>query len=256
MSLSGGSERIGFLRAAIARIEAQNPAGALASSAARGRVCEIVPATYGDGTAACGFALSLAIAAAARPGLILWVVEDFACHEAGSPYGPGLHHHGLPLERFVLVRVAGPQQALWALEEALKSRACAAAVGELRDGARHFDLTATRRLTLAARAGRSEGILLHSRPAPGLSTASEARYEVSSLPGPGLASAGGRRPIPTHPAWGVRVLKMRAADGQHGRPDMERRREIIWGRAAPIPQTKGPSGDPLSLGADRRQKLA
>jgi hypothetical protein len=134
--------------------------------------------------------------------------------------------------------------------------AAAAAVGELRDGARHFDLTATRRLTLAARAGRSEGILLHSRPAPGLSTASEARYEVSSLPGPGLASAGGRRPIPTHPAWGVRVLKMRAAEGQHGRPDMERRREIIWGRNAPIPQTKGPSGDPLSLGADRRQKLA
>jgi len=45
MSLSGGSERIGFLRAAIARIEAQNPAGVLASSDARGRVCEIVPAT-------------------------------------------------------------------------------------------------------------------------------------------------------------------------------------------------------------------
>ncbi len=254
MSQGGSSERVGFLRAAIARIEAQNTAGALALSAAQGRLCEVTPATASDGAAACGFALSLAIAAAARPGLIVWVMEDFVFHENGAPYGPGLHHHGLPMERFVLVRTEGPRQTLWALEEALKSRACAAAIGELRDGARHFDLSATRRLTLAARAGRSEGLLLHTRPAQGLSTAAQLRFEVCGQPGPTLASAGGRRPIPTQPAWGVRVLKARAADGQYGRPDAERRREMIWGRT--LPQQKGQADDALSLGSDRRQKLA
>ena len=252
MSPGGSSERIGFLRAAIARIETQ--ASPVAARGA-GQVCEIVPAGPGDAGAACGYALSLAIAAAARPGVIVWVAEDFACHEAGEPYGPGLRHHGLPLDRFVLVRASGPQQALWALEEALKSRACAAAIGELRDGARHFDLTATRRLVVAARASGAAGILLHGAPAGELSTAAEARFEIRSQPGPAQASASGRRRlISEHPAWGVRTLKIRAAGGQRGQADPEHLREMVWGRDPA--ETKGHSGDPLSFRTGPRQKVA
>jgi protein ImuA len=230
MSPGGSSERISFLRAAIARLETGQ---ALGPAAAGGEVSEVVPASAGDRAAACGFALTLAARAAGTHGTILWVVEDFVLAEAGLPYGPGLAEHGIDPGRLVLVRAATARQALWALEEALRSPACAVAVGEVVDAARHCDLAQTRRLVVAARASGAQGILLHGGPTGDLSTAAQTRFEVRSRPGPLLASAGERRPIPDCSAWGVRVLKARATQGRGRLPDPERLEPYVGGAPAP-----------------------
>gem|GEM_PF-4360114 len=236
MSQGGSSERISFLRGAIARIESGQPE----ARAAHGSLSEVVPARAGDRTAACGFALSLAAQAAGDRGMVVWVAEDFVLLEAGLPHGPGLVEQGIDPNRLVLVRAASAKQALWAIEEALKSPACAVVLGEVVDGARQFDLAYTRRLAVATRTSGAHGILLHGGPAPdGLSTAAQARYEVRSRPGPHLVSAAGRRPITSQSAWGVRLLKARAAQGLSAMPDPDRWQSFVGATAeatpAPLP---------------------
>jgi protein ImuA len=111
----------------------------------------------------------------------VWIQPDFAAVEAGSLYGPGLDLMGLPMERLVILRVPRPRDALWAMEEALKCRAAGTVVAEL---AGEPDLTATRRLALAAREGGGLGLILHQSicPSPPPSTAMT-RWEVASARG-------------------------------------------------------------------------
>ena len=95
------------------------------------------------------------------------------------PYGPGLDLFGLPLRQLLILRVSRPLDLLWAFEEALKSRALAAVLAELPEDGSAADLTATRRLTLAARAGGGLGLLLRHRPSP-LATAAMTRWQVAA----------------------------------------------------------------------------
>jgi len=122
----------------------------------------------------------------------VWIQPDFAVPEAGALYGPGLDLMGLPMERLVILRVPRPRDALWAMEEALKCRAAAVVVAEIaREAA---DLTATRRLALAAREGGGLGLILHpdvasdSKPLHGQSfchhpSTAMTRWEVASARG-------------------------------------------------------------------------
>ena len=71
------------------------------------------------------------------------------------PYGPGLSRFGLPVERLILVRASRPAELLWAMEEGLRSGRFAAVLGE----GIAPDLTATRRLQLAAEAGGATALL-------------------------------------------------------------------------------------------------
>ena len=128
--------------------------------------------------AAAGFALTLAALASEQAKQTLWIATDFGCLETGALYGPGLDQIGLPTERLIVVRVARPIDALFAAEEALKCRALSAVVAELNGEA---DLTATRRLTLAAREGGAIGILLRNKQnnAP---SAAFTRWQVAAAP--------------------------------------------------------------------------
>jgi protein ImuA len=136
---------------------------------------ELSPAAPAHLGAAFGFALAVAAravtrsAASARQALL--IETDFAGLEGGKPYGVGLDLFGLPLDRLLILRVARPLDALWAFEEALKSPALAAVVAELPEDGAAADLTATRRLSLAARAGGALGLLLRHRSAPWATTA-------------------------------------------------------------------------------------
>jgi hypothetical protein len=218
-----GPARIDALRRTIARIEkGARPRG-------EGAVCEILPARPGDAAAACGCALALARAAAGERGAIVWIGEDFVWRERGAPYGPGLAAHGVDPGRLVLTRVPGPRQALWAMEEALKSGACAAVIGEVADAVRHCDLLATRRLSVAARAGGCLGLLVYPGPVAGdLSTAARARLEVATAPGRTRASAGRRRPIPVAPVWRLRALKGRPLEGLVASAVLDSARSFAW----------------------------
>jgi protein ImuA len=144
-----------------------------------GALHEIAPVAPLHLGAATGFALALASRDCSRKS-VLWIQPEFAGQEAGNAYGPGLALFGLPLERLLILRVTCSRDALWAMEEALKCRALSTVIAELTDDA--ADLTATRRLVLAARDGGSLGLLMRHR-STREPNASVTRWEVSAAAG-------------------------------------------------------------------------
>ena len=114
----------------------------------RGCLHEVAGAV--DDGAALGFCAALAgRLAAERP--VLW------CQPESDLYAPGLAAFGLDPARLILVAARRPADRLWALEEGLRCSALAAAVIELND----LDMTAARRLQLAAESSGVTGFVLH-----------------------------------------------------------------------------------------------
>src|SRR5688572_23875767 len=128
--------------------------------------------------AAAGFALALAALSPEKAKQTLWIATDFGMLETGALYGPGLDHIGLDTARLLVARVARPVDALFAMKEALKCRALTTVIAEING---EVDLTATRRLTLAAREGGALGLLLRHKPSDAPSAA-RTRWKVSPAP--------------------------------------------------------------------------
>ena len=106
---------------------------------------------------------------------VLWCAGD---EETGVPYAPGLTQAGLSGESVIFAWARKPVELLWAMEEGLRSGAFAAVLGE---GVAP-DLTATRRLQLAAETGGTTALLaLPYRVAGGVSAALT-RWQVTSVP--------------------------------------------------------------------------
>ncbi len=83
-----------------------------------------------------------------------------------------------PTEGLLLVRVARPVDALFAMEEALKCTALATVVAEFNDAP---DLTATRRIALAARHGGGIALMLRHR-IDNAPTTAQTRWHVAPAP--------------------------------------------------------------------------
>jgi protein ImuA len=154
---------------------------ALGGGLACGAFHELAPMTLPQLGATSGFAMALAARAG---GEVLWIATDFVINEGGGPYGPGLGLFGLAPARLLLLRVPKPVDALWAMEEALRCRALACVIAELPGQGEIADLTATRRLTLAARDGASVrnsgfGLLLRHK-ATALPSAAMTRWQIAS----------------------------------------------------------------------------
>ena len=271
---SSSSDHVILLRSAIARIEAAGAGGArtgaprgevrlgervaldkaLGRGLAGGGLNEILPAGAGDMAAACGFALALAalLAGVKKAGAktLIWIVEDFAAAEYGMPYGPGLAWYGLMPQNLVLVRAPRGQDALWALEAALKT--CGVVViGQLSAQHRLYDLAASRRLSMAARASGSPGLILHGRARQPPASAAGLRLEIASHASEREPSAAQRLPIPGPPCWSVRIAKARAGPGQAVQHDPERRYLMAWNPikgcfcdALPVPPPAKPAYRP------------
>jgi len=138
---------------------------ALGGGLSSGALHEIAAAREPEIAAATGFALVLAsrsasIASAGRS--VLWIADDLSLAENGAPYGPGLEGSGNAPEHLVMVAAAHGRDVLWAMEEALRCHAVGTVIGELR--ARSIDPVATRRLSLAAAAGNTLGLILRTTP--------------------------------------------------------------------------------------------
>jgi protein ImuA len=144
---------------------------------------EIAPATPMHHGAAIGFAAALAGLAAKHRETVVWIQQDFAAYEAGRLYGPGFDHFGLDSDHLVIVRAGRATDVLFAMEEALKCRAVGSVVAELSEAGTAADLTATRRLSLAARESCGIGLLLRQRLTDDASTA-VTRWQVRAAPGP------------------------------------------------------------------------
>ena len=154
---------------------------ALQGGLACGALHEVCPASELQLGATFGFGLAIAALAATGGRQVLYIQTDYAALAAGAPYGLGLDDLGLAMDRLMILRVAHPLDALWAFEEALKCPALAAVLAELPEAGASADLTATRRLALAAQAGGGLGLLLRHRPCP-LPSAAMTRWQVAAAP--------------------------------------------------------------------------
>ncbi len=172
----------GFTEDLSARLGVSAIDGALGGGLALGALHEVAAAAPIHFAAAYGFSLALA-ARASRRNETLLIQSDFAGHEGGRLYGTGLDLFGLSTARLLLLRVPRPQDALFAMEEALKCRALACVLTELSDDGPAADLTATRRLSLAARGSRTLAVLLRHRIA-GIASAAATRWEIAASTGP------------------------------------------------------------------------
>lgn len=218
---------------------------------ARGVLHEVFAPGSADAAAAAGFALGLAMRAAqGRP--ILWARQDFLDGEAGWLSGTGLSAFGLDPGALVTVRARDATSVLRALAEGGRCPALGAAIGETWGDPPVIDLTATRRLSLAARGSGVTLILLRLGASPA-SSAAETRWEARAAPSLPLEAN-----APGPPAFAATLLRHRA--GTPGRTwilewDRDRRtfREIASQRslaAAPLPRPVAalPAGRPDRAG--------
>ena len=165
------------LRLGLRRVDAL-----LGGGLARRALHEISPQGPIHFGAASGFALAIAALAGKGTGReTLFIQTDLARFEAGAPYGIGFDLFGLPSRRLLVLRARRVTDALFAMEEALKCAALASVVVELPDDAA-ADLTATRRLSLAARSHDGIGLLLRHR-SSARPSAAMTRWEISASAG-------------------------------------------------------------------------
>ena len=108
-----------------------------------------------SGAAATGFAAVIAGRAARRGGSVLWCG---AGRGGGGLYPPGLAMLGFDPARLLLVDCRNERELLAAAEEGLRNAGLAAL---LLEASRALDMTAARRLQLAAETGGVLGLLLH-----------------------------------------------------------------------------------------------
>jgi protein ImuA len=158
-----------------------------------------VAAPAGDG-AKIGFAASLL---GRRTGPILWCRSRRTALETGDPYGPGMARMGVAPDRLILVEAGRAADLLWAMEEGARTKGLAAVVAE---GVTP-DLTASRRLQLAAEAGDGLVFLLRSGRQTDSSSALT-RWFVGSVPSVPEADGPGR------PCWKIELWRCRGG----GRP--------------------------------------
>lgn len=202
---------ISALRARIARMER---AGASEALAARGEdavplapaidaglpwgglpraaLHEILAAEPG---AAAGFA-TMVLARAG--GTVLWIAPE------PDAWPPGLARFDLSPAQLLLVRAPRRQDALWAMEETLRCSAVGAALLV----ADELDLTAARRLQLAAEAGGVLGLLLRPDEDSAAPTAALTRWRI------GAAVSDSQSPHELgDPAWSLDLLRCRGGRG-------------------------------------------
>ncbi len=172
---------------------------ALGGGVSRGALHEIAAAGEAATAAATGFALALARRPSLRgvshtdasgvsdlgPGKnVIWIAEDLSLAENGAPYGPGLDGAGIAPERLITVTAPRARDLLWAMEEALRCRAVGVVIGEMRP--RSIDQVATRRLSLAAAAGGTLGLILRTAPDDEPSAAAT-RWIIDAAPASALS---------------------------------------------------------------------
>src|SRR5258706_12790325 len=184
--LSGAALQGGNRPAALLPLGA--PDAALKGGLGLGELHELAPLAPFLGGGSLGFALALE-ALVPGEGPVVWVQQDFATLETGVLYGLGCDLFGLASSRLLVGRTATPRDTLWAMEEALKTRGIAAVIGELAQEGQAAELTATRRLSLAAQQGGGLCLLLRQRelPQPG---AAATRWVIAATPGAADALGG------------------------------------------------------------------
>jgi protein ImuA len=190
-------------------------------------------AVGGLGGIAAGLGFLLARSAGAGDRLIALVAPGAWIAERGGLMARGALAFGIPPGRLLIVRPRTEAEALWALEEILRSGAADLAIGAV-EGA---SLTQTRRLDRVARESGATAALVRVRPGSPLSAARR-RWRISALPS---APDPWDDRAPGAPRWRAELLRRR--DGAPGCWDLE------WNdETARLDLVAGLAGDGLGQG--------
>lgn len=246
-----GDEHAGARRVALGHAEAD---AALQGGLALGAVHEVYAQAGRQSAAATGFIAGLAQRVSLqRP--LLWVRQDFGAREYGALSMSGWRELGLDPRMVVSVCAADVDSALRTTADALACDALGAVVLEIWGEPKQFDLVASRKLTLAARASGVTGLMLRVAAEPSPSTA-ETRWIVRSVHSPPLAASEPWR------GWGSPVLEaqlVRNRRGPNGQWIMEWKcDECVFRDAAPDtqPVAAAPADRPYQTAAIARHGFA
>lgn len=236
------------LKTRIARIERVQAAGTQAQAAAmvrtghagidtalgggllRGRVHEVFAGEAHDAGCATGFVAALALRLGlGLGGTLVWLREGQAEKQGGRLHAPGLAEIGPQPAQVILGVMPDPRAVLRAAADVVRCPEVGVAVIELWREPRLLDLTASRRLALAAEASGVTVIVLRIAAAPSPSAA-QTRWQVAAAPSlPMDANA------PGYPAWSIELLR------QRGRPAGGRWR-VEWNREQACLADASPAG--------------
>ncbi len=205
------SEHLARLRASLAKAQlpskeesvalGHGPADACLKGGLKRGACHEVFAHPGHETAATGFAAGLCARFAGRKP-ILWIRQDYCALEFGELAATGLLELGIDPSRLLILRVAHAEDALRAASDALTCKELGAMVIELSGEPKTLDLTASRRLTLAAETN-VPALLLRFTAQPDASSA-ETRWRIRGAPSP----QGGD--------WGQPIFEAELVRNRHG----------------------------------------
>lgn len=218
------SDDITMLRARIAAVERQR-ASVSASFAATGhaaidaatggglmlgRLHEVFAATPDDGGSASGFAAMLAVLSS-RPGATsFWLRERSAEARGGCLHAPGLADIGLDPARVVIGVIDDALGLLRVASEVVRCPDVDVVVIELWRMPRALDLTASRRLAVAAEASGVTALLLRADAEP-MPSAAQSRWSVAAAAAVPLEAN-----APGHPTLAVNLLRQRGGPAGRG----------------------------------------
>lgn len=211
-----------------------------------GRLHEIFARNLADNGSATGFIAGLAslLGKSERP--LFWLREE-AAERRARLHAPGLAEMGLDPARMVLAVLPDAMALLRAAVDVVRSPSVCVAVIELWQRPRALDLTASRRLALAAETSGVTILLLRveAEPAP---SAAQTRWSVQATPSTALEGG-----APGNPAFIVELLRQRGRpDGGAWRLEWDRDRTCFSGSTLSGAMVSPASGQSLE-NAERRR---
>lgn len=191
-------------------------------------------------------ALALLIASRTRHKAPVMWLRVAGRRQRETPFAPGLAELGLDPGSVVLAELPDLAGLLKAAADSVRHGGAGAAILEIEGRAPQYDLTASRRLALAAERSGTMVLLVRSGGEPGLSAA-HTRWRVASAPSLALTAN-----APGHPVFELTLLRQRGGrEGLHVQLEWDREqacfRTPVSGGAPAVP-----AGEP----ADRRAPRA
>ncbi|WP_068076523.1 ImuA family protein [Novosphingobium lentum] len=208
---------------------------ALGGGFAHGRIHEFYAAEPDDVAAAAGFVATLAIGTTGNARPVVWLRPRQAVRAGGVMQGAGWAELGGAPETCLFVLGEDTKSLLRAGVDALRSGGFGVVVIEGWGAMRELDLTASRRLSLAAERSGTLLLLLRTgaEPAP---SAAETRWSVASAPSQALAAN-----APGAPTFDIELLRRKSGlSGLRWRLEWNRdqctfRDAAVSGAVVPVP---------------------
>jgi protein ImuA len=160
-----------------------------------GVIHEFISTAPEDSAATNGFLAGLLQSFVGTQGTCLWISTR------RTIFPPALKAFGIAPERIIFIDVLREKEALWVIEEALKCKALAAVVGELKE----VSFTESRRLQLAVEKSHVTGFIHRYKPRTENTTAFVSRWKIRPIPSvleDGMPGVG-------FPRWQVQLQRVR-----------------------------------------------